>query len=147
VRRVNRADDCRVEVRVREREAENELQGSCRRAGHRDPPGASVPIAIQPASLRLVLRCGTTANDDAGAILSSGGDRRFVFTLDRRVRDRKTSKTPMAMWSIRWGNVPGHADKPHLAGLFELQECLEAERDSSRSSGLPEERLVGTTIG
>ena len=35
----------------------------------------------------------------------------------------------------------------NLAGLFELQECLEAERDSSRSSGLPEERLVGTTIG
>src|SRR6266478_1938817 len=90
MRRVNRADDRRVQVRVRESEAENELH-----RGHAVEQLIEMCLApalpLQPCLLPLgwCPLCGAAANDDARALLSGSGDRRFVFTLDRRVRDLK----------------------------------------------------------
>jgi hypothetical protein len=108
VRRVNRgADDGRVQVRVRESEAENELhRGHAVEQVIEMCPAPAIPL--QPGLLPLGWRslCRATANDDARAVLSGSSDRRFVFPLDRRVRDLEDIETPMAMWSLRWGNVP-----------------------------------------
>ena len=48
-----------------------------------------------------------------------------MFTLDRRVRDLKDIENTHGNVVRQMGQCAGHADKPHLAGLFELQECLE----------------------
>src|SRR5882762_1606733 len=83
-------------------------------------PLQSCLLALGWRSLR-----GTTANDDARALLSGSGDRRFVFTLDRRIRDLKDIENTHGNVVDQMGQCAGHADKPHLAGLSELQECIE----------------------
>jgi len=50
---------------------------------------------------------------------------RFVFTLDRRVRDLKDVEKHPWQCGPSDGQCAGHADKPHLAGVSELQECFE----------------------
>src|SRR6266851_5318105 len=122
VRRVDRADDGRVQVRVRESEAENELH-----RGHAVEQVIEVCLApafpLQPRLLSLgrCSLCSPTANDDARALLSRRGDRRFVFTLDRRVRDLEDIENTHGNMVRQMGQCAGHADKPHLAGLSELQ--------------------------
>src|ERR1700730_12287277 len=82
---------------------------------------------LQPCLLPLGGRsfCGTTANDNARARLSGSGDRRLMFALDSRVRDLKNVENTHGYVVDQMGQCAGHADKPHLAGLFELQECVE----------------------
>ncbi|MDQ1452622.1 MAG: hypothetical protein QOK38_2488, partial [Acidobacteriaceae bacterium] len=82
---------------------------------------------LQPCLLPLGWRtlCGAAANDDACTLLSGSGDRRFVFTLDRRVRDLKDIENTHGNVVHQMGQCAGHADKPHHAGLSELQERFE----------------------
>jgi hypothetical protein len=80
VRRVNRTDAGRVEVRVRGREAENELH-----RGHAveqvTEMGLAPAFPLQPGLLPLGWRpfCGTAANDDACALLSGRGASAILF--------------------------------------------------------------------
>jgi hypothetical protein len=48
-----------------------------------------------------------------------------VFTLDRRVRDLKDIENTHGNVVYQMGQYARHADKPHLAGLSERQECFE----------------------
>ena len=52
-------------------------------------PAPALPL--QPGLFSLGWRslCSAAPNDDACTLLSGSRDRRFVFTLDRRVRDLK----------------------------------------------------------
>ena len=102
-------------------------------------PGASVPIAILPAYLQLRTLCRPTADDDARPLLRGSGDRGFVFTLDRRVRDLKDIKNTHGNMVDQMGQCARHADEPHLAGLSELQECFER---AVLFQGLPRWRRV-----
>src|SRR5215472_10108368 len=90
VGRVDRADDGRIQVRVREREAEYELH---RRHAVEQviERGAAPALPLQPRLFSFGWRplCGAAANDDTCALLSSYGDCSFVFTFDCRVRDLK----------------------------------------------------------
>ena len=83
-------------------------------------PAPTFPL--QPCLLPLGWRslCRTTANDDARALLSGSGDRRFVFALNRRVRDLKDIENTHRNMVDQMGQCAGHADEPHLAGLSEL---------------------------
>ena len=90
VLRADRSDDCRVQVRVRESEAENELhRGHAIEQVIEMCPAPAFPL--QPGLLSLGWRslCRAAANDDACALLTCSGDRSFVLTLNRRVRDLK----------------------------------------------------------
>src|SRR5947208_15278 len=126
VRGVDRADDRGVQVRVRESEAENELH-----RGHaveqviemRPAPAFPLQPSLLPLGWRSLRR--TTANDDARALLSGRSDRRFVFPLDRRVRDLEDIENTHGNVVDQMRQSAGHADKPHLAGLSELQEGIE----------------------
>jgi len=93
VRRVDRTDDGRVQIRVREGKPENELH-----RGHVVEQVIEMRMApalpLQPSLLSLGWRTlsGTTTNDDTCASLSGSGDCSFVFTLHCRVRDLKDVK-------------------------------------------------------
>src|SRR5438552_938845 len=126
MRRVDRTDDRRIQIRVRESEAENELH-----RGHAVEqiiemcPAPAFPLQTCLLPLGWCSLCGTTADDDARALLSSSSDRRFVFTLDCRIRDLKDIENTHGDVVDQMGQCAGHADEPHLAGLSELQECIE----------------------
>src|SRR6202035_4921298 len=126
VLRADRSDDCRVQVRVRESEAENELhRGHAIEQVIEMCPAPAFPL--QPGLLSLGWRslCCAAANDDACTLLSSSGDRSFVLTLDRRVRDLKDVKNAHRDVVDQVGQGARHADKSHLAGLSELEKCIE----------------------
>src|SRR3984893_8979052 len=89
------------------------------------PPAPAFPLQPCPLPLGWRALCRTTANDDACALLSDSGDRRFVFALDRRIRNLKDLENIHGNVVCQMGQCAGHADKPYLAGLSELQECFE----------------------
>ena len=89
----------------------------------RPAPAFPLQSCLLPFGWRSL--CRTTADDDAGALLSGGSDRRFVYTLDRRIRDLKDIENTHRNMVDQMGQCAGHADKPHLAGLPELEEGVE----------------------
>src|SRR5271170_6372948 len=83
------------------------------------------PLQSSLLPLRWRTLCRAAANDDPCPLLSRSGDRRLVFTLDRRVRDLKdVEHTHRNVLRQMW-QCAGHADKPHLAGIPEFQEGFE----------------------
>jgi hypothetical protein len=68
----------------------------------------------------LVPFCDAATNNDACTVLRSSGDRGFVFTLDRRVRDLEYVENTHRDVFAQVGQGAGHANKAHLAGLSEL---------------------------
>src|SRR5260370_42332876 len=94
-------------------------------------------LGLQRGLLPLGWRslCCAATNDDACALLSGSGDRSFVLTLDRRIRDLKDVKNSHRDVVDQVGQGARHADKSHLAGLSELEKCIEC--------AVPLERLPG----
>ena len=90
VGRIDRADDRGVQVGVRESKPENELH-----RGHTVEQiieiGPAPALPLEPSLLPLggCSLSGAATNYNASPLLSGSGDRRFVFTFDRRVRDLK----------------------------------------------------------
>src|SRR5260370_23567038 len=97
-------------------------------------PPPSLPLWSGLLSLRWRALSGTATNDDTCTVSSSSGDRSFVFTLDRRVRDLKDVEDAHrdVVDQVRQG--ARHADKSDFAGVSELEERIEC---SMLLEGLP----------
>src|SRR5438552_11726261 len=89
----------------------------------RPAPAFPLQSCLLPLGWRSL--CRTAANDDARALLSGRGDRRLMFTLDRRVGDLKDIENTHGNVVCQMGQCARHADKPDLAGVSEFQECFE----------------------
>ena len=112
VGRVNRADDRRVQIGVRESEAEDKLHRAhtIEQVIETRPTPA---LPLQPSLLPLGWRSlsGAATNYDARPLLSGSGDRRLVFTFDRRVRDLKDIENTHRNMVDQVGKCAGHTDK------------------------------------
>src|SRR5690348_11889789 len=98
-------------------------------------------LPLQPSLFPLGWRtlCGAAANDDSRTLLSGSGDRRLVFTLDRRVRDLKDIENTHRNMVDQVRQGAGHADKSHLSSLSEFEEGIER---AVLAQGLPRWRGV-----
>src|SRR3954471_16645072 len=88
-------------------------------------PAPALPLQSSLLPLCWRTLCRAAANDDPCTLLSGSGDRRLVFTLDRRVRDLKDIENIHRHMVDQVGQGAGHANKSYLTGLSEFEECIE----------------------
>jgi hypothetical protein len=110
--------DRRVQIRARKSEAADELHRA--HAPEQVIELCQAPaLPLQPGLFPFGWRslCGAAANDDASTLACGGGDRRLVFTLERRVWDLKDIEDTHRDVFDQMGHCAGHPDKTDLAGF------------------------------
>ena len=126
MRRVHRADDCRIQIRVGECKAENELHRAYAREQVVELCQApAVPLPSAPLLFGGPTFRRTTADDDPRPGFGSRADRRFVLALDRRIGDLENvehARRDMVR-QVRQGG--GDTDEPHFARLLEFEQRVE----------------------
>jgi hypothetical protein len=137
---IDRPDDVRVQVRMGERETQDELHG--RHAVEQVskdylPPPFPLHSVLLALGWRTLRR--TAPNDDAGSRLGGRRDERLVLALDRRVGDLKDLEHAHGDVIREIGQGAGHADVPDRAGVLELEHGLQG---AVLLQGLPRRRDV-----
>jgi hypothetical protein len=126
MRRVRGSDNGGIQIRVAERESQDELHGR-HVAEQVIEPGPLPPLPLQPplpALRRRPLRCAA-ADHDTRSGCGRRGDDRLVFALHGRIRNLKDVEHAHGDVVLQMRQRARHADEPHLAGLLEFQHGVD----------------------